>query len=235
MSGVTPTLTTNGAMWMNTASSNTSLFLYKEGVTKFVTLDRNPDFAAGSSSGVIVSDSSGNLTKSSDLTALGIFSTTTSVTVANNPDPTSIIGSFTGSTTLPSGFFGVGKTIKVFASGTWGTTTGSNNVDILIVIGGVTVATIPINHTSTVTAGSYWEVNATIVCLSTGASGTVSAGGMSSYDAGAVYAHADYDPASTSGAINMTSTVSFDVQADWGSASASNTITAIQVYAVYLN
>jgi hypothetical protein len=155
--------------------------------------------------------------------------------VANNPDPTSIIGSFTGSTTLPSGFFGVGKTIKVFASGTWGTTTGSNNVDILIVIGGVTVATIPINHTSTVTAGSYWEVNATIVCLSTGASGTVSAGGMSSYDAGAVYAHADYDPASTSGAINMTSTVSFDVQADWGSASASNTITAIQVYAVYLN
>jgi hypothetical protein len=58
---------------------------------------------------------------------------------------------------------------------------------------------------------------------------------MSSFDAGAVYAHADYDPAATSGAINMTSTVSFDVQAQWGSVSASNTITAVQVYAHYLN
>jgi hypothetical protein len=236
MSGVTPTLTTNGAMWMNTGSpTNTSLLFYKDSaVTKFITLDRNPDFATGSSSGVVVSDSSGNLTKSSDLTALGIFSVTTpAAAVTNDTDPTSIIGSVTGSTTLPSGFFGVGKTIKVFASGEWGTNSGSNNVDILIIIGGVTVATIPLLHSGSMSS-KYWEINATIVCITTGASGTVRAGGSAYFETTSGH-DSGFDIPAVPGAINMTSTVSFDVQAEWGSASASNTITATQVYAHYLN
>lgn len=228
--------TTDGMLTYQNVSSVPNLVLYKgTGATNVLTTARNSDFATGSSSGVIVSDSSGNLTKSSDLAALGIFSTTTDVTVASTATATTLIVTVTGSTTLSSTFWATGKTIKVFASGTWGSASGSDSVNILIIIGGVTVATIPITHSSSVAAGSYWEINATIVCRSTGASGTVQAGGMSSFDAGAVYAHAEYAVPATSSPINMTGTTTIDVQADWNNASASNTITATQVYAHYLN
>ena len=63
-----PTLATNGAMWYNTASSNSTLNLYKDtGYTKFITLDRNPDFALAATPGVIVSDANGTLSKNADL------------------------------------------------------------------------------------------------------------------------------------------------------------------------
>jgi hypothetical protein len=83
-------------------------------------------------------------------------------------------------------------------------------------------------------SSKYWEINATIVCITTGASGTVRAGGSAYFETTSGH-DSGFDIPAVPGAINMTSTVSFDVQAEWGSASASNTITATQVYAHYLN
>ncbi len=65
-----------------TESSNSSFYLYKDtGVTKLITLDRNPDFALVGTPGVIVSDASGTLSKNADLTALGVLATYSTYTV----------------------------------------------------------------------------------------------------------------------------------------------------------
>ena len=115
-SGVTPTGTTNGSIWCDTTSSNTSLTMRKDSAyTKILTLDRNPDFAT-SGSGVVLSDSAGTLSKGADITALGIYAQTNSITAITTGSG-SLIGTVVGSTTLPTNFFGVGKTIETKFSG----------------------------------------------------------------------------------------------------------------------
>jgi len=226
---------TNGSIWYDTTSgTNSSLYLYKDsGLTKFITKDRNLDFAT-SGSGVIVSDANGTLTKSAELTALGIFAQTSTVTVANTTTATTLLGTLTGSATLAANFFAQGKTIIVFVTGTYNST-GSPTCTLNLTIGGVAMGSIVLTHSNSLTT-AYYDAQFIITCRTTGATGTLqySANGKlntSSATASAVF----FQNSTTSGSVNTTGTLAIDLQATWSAANASNSITASIVTAQYLN
>ena len=233
-SSITPTGTTNGSIWCNTVSSNTTLTMYKDAaLTKVITLDRNPDLAT-SGSGIVQADANGTLSKGADLTALGIFAQTSTVTVANTATSTTLIGTVTGVTTLPANFFGVGKTIKVFVSGTYNQANGSQDCALKLTIGGVSVGTITFNHNGSLTT-VYYDAEFTLTCRTSGASGTLQFIGLGRLNHTGTALLNYFQVSSTSASINTTGTLAIDLQADWVTADPDNSITASILTATYLN
>jgi hypothetical protein len=233
-SAITPTGTTNGSIWCNTVSSNTTLTMYKDSaLTKVITLDRNPDLAT-SGSGIVQADANGTLSKGADLTALGIFAQTSTVTVANTGTSTTLIGTVTGVTTLPANFFGVGKTIKIFVSGTYNQATGSQDCALKLTIGGVAVGTITFAHNGGLTT-VYYDAEFTLTCRTAGASGTLQFMGIGRLNHTGSSLLNFFQVSSTSGSINTTGTLAIDLQADWVTADPDNSITASILTATYLN
>ena len=233
-SSITPTGTTNGSIWCNTVSSNTTLTMYKDAaLTKVITLDRNPDLAT-SGSGIVQADANGTLSKGADLTALGIFAQTSTVTVANTGTSTTLIGTVTGVTTLPANFFGVGKTIKVFVSGTYNQRVGSETCALKLTIGGVAVGTITFTHTGSLTT-VYYDAEFTLTCRTAGASGTLQFLGLGRLNHLTTNLNNYFQVSSTSASINTTGTLAIDLQADWVTADPDNSITASILTGTYLN
>lgn len=231
-SGVTPTGTTNGSIWCDTTSSNTSLTMRKDSAyTKILTLDRNPDLAVGSASGVVISDVNGSLTKSADLTALGIYAQSNQVSVSATTD-TTLLGTLAGSSTLPANFFGVGKTITIFVSGLYSQANSSQTCTISLKIGATTLTnTLSFTHNSTLT-NVYWEAAFVLTCRTAGASGVIAyqGKGMVNHATNPLFS---FMPAATVSSINTTGTLALDVVARWGA--AGNTITSDIHYANYIN
>ena len=170
--------TTDGMLSYATVSNNSSLYLTKlyaastTLVTKLITLDRNPDFAVGSSSGVIVADTSGTLTKSADLTALGILATYSTYTVTTTATNIFSTVSFTGSTGLPANFFATGKTIIVVVAGQYTSTSGSPTLPLTLAFGTYSQA-FTVNLHAAVATASLWEAKIIITCSASGASGAL--------------------------------------------------------------
>jgi hypothetical protein len=231
-SAITPTGTTNGSIWCNTVSSNTSLQFYKDSsLTRLITLDRNPDLAT-SGSGIVQADSNGTLSKGADLTALGIYAETAGKTVQNTTTPTSIFGTVTGITTLPANFFGVGKTIRIFASGTYEQHSGSNTCTLALSIGGVSIGSVALQHGNSV-GPVYWEAEWNITCRTSGASGTLqyTSKGVLNTSSPTFY----FNSALTSSSINTTTTNAIALTGTWSSANASNILITSIHYANYIN
>jgi hypothetical protein len=230
--------TTDGTMWYDTTSNNSSLYLRKlyaaatSILTKFITLDRNSDLAIGSSNGIVVADANGSLTKSADLTALGIYAETVGTTIQNSNTATSLFTTVTGSTTLPANFFAVGKTIRIFASGTYQQTSSSNTCTIALTIGGVSMNTVALQHGNAV-GPVYWEAEWNITCRTSGASGTLQyiSKGILNTNSPTFY----FNSALTSSSINTTTTNTIALTGTWSSANASNILITSINYANYIN
>ena len=240
------TANTNGSIWYdtNTTTTNTSLYLYKDtGLTKFITLDRNPDFATGSGSGVVLSSNIGTLSKGADLTALGIFAASDTTTIPNTATTatTMVSTSLAGSKTLPANFFGVGKTIEFKASGTYtlssSTTTG---LTFRVSLGGTLNIDVVLSHNNTITS-QYFEFVCQLTCSAISGSNstyTYSARVIGQTTSGTnAGANVIYGTATKSAsiAINTAATIATDIQAFFGSSVAGNTIAVQQATATYLN
>jgi hypothetical protein len=168
------TATTNGMLSYATESSNSSFYLYKDtGVTKLITLDRNPDFALVGTPGVIVSDASGTLSKNADLTALGVLATYSTYTLTTTATNIFSTVSLVGSTILPANFFGVGKTIVVFLSGQYTSGGGASTISLTLAFGTTYSQLFTVTVHPTVVVASYWEARITITCSVSGATGTL--------------------------------------------------------------
>lgn len=230
--------TTDGTMWYDTTSNNSSLYLRKlyaaatSILTKFITLDRNPDFITSSTSGVIVSDANGTLSKSADLTALGIYAESAGTTIQNTTTATSIIGTVAGSTTLPANFFAVGKTIRIFASGTYKQTSGSNTCTIALTIGGVSMGSVALTHANAV-GPIYWEAEWNLTCRTSGASGTIqyTSKGILNTTALSTY----FNSPATSASINTTTSNAIAISGTWSAANADNILVTSIHYANFIN
>lgn len=241
--------TTDGSIWYDTTANNSSIILrklYASGLgiyTKVITKDYNPDFATGTTSGIIVSDSSGTLTKSADLTALGIFAASDTTTIANTATTatTMVSTSLAGSKTLPANFFGVGKTIEFKASGTYtlssSTTTG---LTFRVSLGGTLNIDVVLSHNNSITT-QYFEFVCQLTCSAisgTNSTYTYSARAIGQTTSGTnAGANVIYGTAAKSAslAINTTATIATDIQAFFGSNVAGNTISVQQATATYLN
>ena len=242
--GTTFTGTVNGSLWYDTNSTttNSSLTLYKDSAyTKILTASRNPDFAVGSSSGVIVADTSGTLTKSADLTALGIYASYASVTVPGTTTAatTLISTSLVGSKTLPISFFALGKTIEFKTSGIY-TLAGANQLTLRVALGGTLNIDVVLDHGNAITS-QYFEYVCQITCVAI--SGTNSTYNYSARAIGQTSSGANsganiiYGTAANSGsiAINTGATIATDVLAFFDASAAGNSIISYQATATYLN
>lgn len=151
-----------------------------------------------------------------------IFTQTEEETVAGTTSERTIIGSGTGTLTLPADFFIVGKSIEYEIRGVH-SSTGNPNITIKCTLGGATIAT-----TGAVASGNGtndgFVIKGIITCRSVGSSGTVASSGEyqelhnSGKRAGIKQAGATTIDTTTSQNLNITVT--------WGTASAGNTITS---------
>jgi hypothetical protein len=230
-SAATITGTTNGSLWVDTATGgNTSITMRKDSnYTKIVTIDRNPDLAT-SGTALLQADSNGSISRGGELTALGIYAETAGTLVQNTTTPTSIFGTVTGITTLPANFFGVGKTIRIFASGTYTQTSGTNTCTLALSIGTVPIGSVALQHNNSV-GPVYWEAEWNITCRTSGASGTLqyTSKGVLNTSSPTFY----FNSALTSASINTTNTNAIAITATWNN--LGNTLVTSIHYANYIN
>jgi hypothetical protein len=237
-SAITISGTVNGSIWYDTASSNSSLTLYKDAAyTKIITQSRNPDFATGSASGVIISDTSGTLTKSADLTALGIFAAYDSVTIPGTTTAatTMVSGSLVGSKTLPANFFAVGKTIEFRASGMF-TLVAARTLTLRVSISSLNID-IVIDHGNLIT-NRFFDFLVSVTCKAISGSNstyiyTIASNAVHDANGGNILFGNGADSGSL--AINTASTIATDMLAFFDASDATDTITIYQASAQYLN
>ena len=145
------------------------------------------------------------------------------VAVANTTTETTLLSttSSVGTYTLPSNFFKTGRSIIFRAYGKH-STTASPNLTMRFKLGSTTVCTTGAHamHNDT---NSLWEIYVVLTCRTTGASGTVYAQGYFRDFGTAGDTVQMVNTATTT--IDTTSSLAVNLTAQWGTASASNTIT----------
>lgn len=153
-----------------------------------------------------------------------IFPQVAAVTVASTASETTLMGAASGGiTTLPADFYKAYTILKVQARG-YVSNTGTPTLRMKFKHG----ATILVDTTAITTASGLsntgWEFKCEIVCRGTGGSGTVMAQGDFNISSN----HYPMVNTSTS-TIDTTATQAMGFTAQWGTSSASNTITCEQL------
>ena len=154
-------------------------------------------------------------------TAGSLFKQTGDVTIANTVTETTLIDTGVGSLTIPANWLVVGRGLRVTARG-YHSSSGNPTVTLRVKLGAVTLATAS-------TAGGNgtndaWEVSIDVVCRTIGGSGTVVVAGYYAehHSNGAQVGFSATSPVT----VNTTISNVFDLTFEWGTASASNTITS---------
>lgn len=102
------------------------------------------------------------------------FSQTETVTVTGTTSETTLIGNGTGSLTIPSEAWAVGKSYRVIIHGVYSTTSSSPaNINIRLKFGSTVIATSGTIFLSSNKSNVPFTLQATITCRSTGSSGTI--------------------------------------------------------------
>ncbi len=162
-----------------------------------------------------------------------LFTQTADKTIANTVTETTLFGtgvSVGGGLTLPANFFVAGKTLKIHMHG-FHSSTGNPNVTVTVKLGGTIVATGTGVSGNGATDGFYFDGE--ITCRTTGASGTVSAGGEFTEEHGSGLHLSVISTSSTT--IDTTASQVLDVTLTWGTADAGNTITSQIAYVEVIN
>lgn len=172
-----------------------------------------PDSAIGTSMGVFY---------------VTMFTSTADVTVANSTTATTLLNSGLGTKTVPASFVQVGTRYRVRFVGLVSTkATLPGNITFEVKLGATVVATVTVAITAALTNAKI-ELECEFLVRATGASGNVMAWGEVENQVVALAADLSYAMTNTavSSAIDFTATKAIDVVVTWGTADASNTITA---------
>ena len=240
--GTTFTGITNGSLWSdtNTTTSTSALTLYKDSSpTRLLTKDRNPDFVTSSTSGVIVSDANGTLTKSADLTALGVYAQTNTIT-AITTGTGSLIGTLVGSATLPTNFFGSGKTIEILFAGLISTAASggpSVAIDFKITDGTTTVTLGTMTYDTTNLSGRVYMADIELTCRTSGSNPTFGVCGQMIVNHTAKNQETVFiTPGSVTGtSLNTSSALTLHLTATWTNPGATSSIDTRVNYCQYIN
>ena len=232
--------TTDGMLTYQTVTGVSNLVLYKgTGATNILTAARNSDFATGSASGVLVADTAGTITQSADLTALGIFAASDTVTLAGTTTSatTLVSTSLVGSKTLPASFFGVGKTIEFKVSGLL-TLDNSQTITFRVSLAGAPLnIDVVLDHNNTITS-KYFEYTVRITCKAiSGSNSTYIYSAVVHGQHDATGEGITYGTSADSGtiAINTAATIATDISAFFSASNASNSFVVYNAVATYLN
>ena len=166
-----------------------------------------------------------------------MFTATASATVSNTTSETTIIGSGIGTTTMEAGMWRPGRTLRIRVSG-YLTTTGTPTLQIRWKLGSTTIAdTTAQTLSASISGNEYFEAFIDLSCRTIGATGTVIGQGAFRYHVGGGSAALDFLEALNTAAVTIdtTTALAVDVTAQWGTASASNTIVGTNTTIEILN
>lgn len=164
-----------------------------------------------------------------------IYTQTADKTIANTTTETSMVGTGIGSLTLPANFLTVGKTIRIKMMGYLSGTNGDAST-IKIKLGSTVIlsaiATIP----ATVT-GVLFELEFTMTCRASGATGTIIGEGHTIIAGGIGFSTSTTREMLLTApvTINTTQSLTLDTTYQWGTARAGNTLTSTIFVAEVIN
>ena len=161
--------------------------------------------------------------KRKQATGTVLFTQTSTVTVANTVTETAITDGGVGSLTLPANYLVAGRSFRLFGSG-FHSNANNNTLRIRVKLGSVTVLDTGAQGSNASTNDGF-IISANITCRTTGASGTVMAQGEYKEFTGTPSAHDTYQLVNTATTtIDTTASNAISITVEWGTASASNTI-----------
>lgn len=148
-----------------------------------------------------------------------VFTQTATVSLSNSVTETTLIGSGTGTVTLPADFFRAGTTLYFYATG-YHSSTGNPTITIRVKFGSTTILTM--TGTSGNSSSDTFVIEGLINCRTTGASGTaMGQGTYTEVHSNGLRAGSDKTSTTT---INTTISNVFNITAQWGTANAGNNI-----------
>lgn len=163
-----------------------------------------------------------------------IFSQTASATIANSVAEITLVGTGVGSTTLPANFLLAGKTIMVMMYGTIASIL-TPTLRVKVKLGSTVIIDTTAATLATITGTNLFTTSGMIACRTTGATGTVFGQGMQLYYTGVTGLAGIASPNTTTSTIDTTTSQVLDVTVQWGTASASNTITSTNLSVFVMN
>lgn len=152
------------------------------------------------------------------------FCQTASATVSNTTTETTVVSSGSGSTNIQANFMQAGKKFRVKGSGYYSNTV-TPTLRMRVKIGTVTVLDSTAFTTSLGAANNQWDLEGVITCRSVGASGTVIGQGTVSFNTSGTTAQIVQMVNTSTATVDTTIANTVDLTVQWGTASASNTIT----------
>ena len=158
-----------------------------------------------------------------------IFSQTATKTHGNSASTVTLTNTGRGTWTLPANYLIAGRVLRIRAGGYMTTMASSpGNFTILLKLGSTTVLTTTAAALVVNTTTRRWELDCTLVCYATGASGTVWGEGRfeTSNNSEATCLQYPLKKTATS-TIDTTASQAVDLQATWATANASNSITCV--------
>lgn len=156
-----------------------------------------------------------------------VFRQTSDVTVANTTTSTSIVGSGSGSMTIPANSLSVGVAIRLSGFGVYSSATLlPGNLTITLSTAGITFTTSTLTGILVGASNAGFDYSLTMVIRSLGSSGTASVAGAFNYIAALTGAKLAGDLNNSGNPIAIDTTVDnlIDIKATWSTASASNTL-----------
>lgn len=154
-----------------------------------------------------------------------IFVQTANKTIVNTTTETTLIGAGVGSVTLPANLLRAGKSIRITARGINSTGPAAGTLTFRAKLGGTNVCASPSNAATNNLVNRGWRIAVDITCRTVGATGTVRAQGSIYRSTGAGTSNTWMLVSTSDTVINTTTVLAINVTAQWGTASASNTIT----------
>jgi len=155
-----------------------------------------------------------------------IFVQTADKTIANTVTETTLFGTGVGTITLPANFWVAGKTVRMTISGDFADT-GTPTGDVKIKFGATTLSDSTALAFAALSGTEQWDLHVIITCRTTGGTGTLETNVIFEYETTTGSSPIQrFDIAGTSTVVDTTASGALDATFQWGTASASNTITS---------
>lgn len=164
-----------------------------------------------------------------------IFTQTADQTIASSTTETTLFGAGVGTLTLPANFWTVGKTIRLEIHGDFADT-GTPTAEVQAYFGAVSLVDSGAITLSGLSSTEGWQAEVTITCRTTGATGTLETHIDWEYETTTGSSAIErLDVAGTNTVVDTTASGALDVTFQWGTNSASNTLTSKIAFITVLN
>jgi len=154
------------------------------------------------------------------------FAQTADKTIANTVTETTLFGTGIGTLTLAANFWVIGKTVRITISGDFADT-GTPTARVKVKFGATTLIDSTALSLTALGGTEEWDIHILMTCRTTGAAGTIETNIIFEYETTIGSSPIErFDIPGTSTVVDTTAIGALDATFQWGTASASNTLTS---------